>query len=142
MLKRYAESVDTSDPFTLGMLLHIYTDYLWDKSAIQEHMAAYKGDEWFLDYRKEINLASSYLFHHSDKIRKLWETAAGCDISSLPTNTFVLIDDLPGFLLRNHSWHIENDVGPSEFFSPEYVENFCKDAASSFKMFLQDVKEK
>ncbi len=127
-----------SDPFRLGALMHLYTDLLWDNGPMEEHKKNYRGDAWFLDYRHEISLASSYMFHRFDWAPGLWEQIALC-----PESAYSSLSDYPpkkikGYLDYNKMWLETHEEGPSPAFPPDYVEEFCREAARSFREFLDN----
>ena len=97
---------------------------------------AYVGDNWFPDYRREISLASCYMYHHFDWAPALWDEMLAC-----PEEYYSSLDDYPaksirGYLEYNHMWMDTHDEGPSPAFPPDTVEDFCRQAAESFCRFI------
>ena len=139
-LMRLAGDWGTGDPFRLGALLHLYTDYLWDEGPQTAHKNAYIGETWFTDYRKEISLASCHMFHRFDWAPALWEQMLAC-----PRETISSLADYPpekimDYIEYNRNWLRDHDTGSSPAFPPEMIDVFCRDAARSFEAFLLKAK--
>ena len=63
-LRQLGEKLPKGDSFSLGWLLHLYTDLCWDDSAIAAFRRDWAGeDDWFPAYRRESHKASFGLYH-------------------------------------------------------------------------------
>ena len=125
------------DEFRVGTLLHLYTDYLWDIGPMETHKQSYKGDTWFTDYRREISLASCYMYHRFDWAPGLWKEMNDC-----PEEKYSSLEDYPPKKIKsyfdyNYLWLETHDEGPSPAFPPELCDRFCHEAAESFKEFFE-----
>ena len=135
------DSMDLTDEYQLGALLHLYADMCWDEGPQKGYKDAYpevSGNDWFKPYRYEISLASAHIFHRSEWGEPLWREMLEC-----PDERFDSLSDFPcesvrGYLTRNYKWHFENDIGPSPAFPPDVVERFCRETAESFTEFLKN----
>ena len=72
-LRDLALSISGENPFSEGVLLHLYLDLRWDIEAYQNFAVAYTGEDWFRAYRNEIALASAWLFHHATWSMEVWQ---------------------------------------------------------------------
>jgi len=59
-LVAFGQTLAIAKPFDLGVLFHFYLDYLWDNGPQKAHRKRYTGENWFLDYRKELARAGSH----------------------------------------------------------------------------------
>lgn len=126
------------DEYRLGALLHLYADLCWDEGPQTEHHLRYSGEDWFHDYRNEISLASSFIYHNEPWGKKLWRDMLASDIGSYCTSLQgYTADDIRGYLERNGKWHDDNVIGPSPEFPPEAVNGFCRSCAQSFITFFK-----
>lgn len=72
-LMRFAQTLELSDPFQKGVLLHLFLDLHWDRVGYEPYRLALEGEEgWFLQYRQEIFLASAYLYHNTPWAKELF----------------------------------------------------------------------
>lgn len=126
------------DEYRLGALLHLWADLCWDEGPQSEHHNTYVGEDWFHDYRNEISLASSYIYHSEPWGKPMWQNMLASNLErdcvSLDAYT---ADDIRGYLERNGKWHDENVIGPSPAFPPEAVEKFCRECVDSFLKFYE-----
>ena len=130
--------MNLSDDFSQGILLHLYLDYWWDFYALRSYIENFKDNNWFQPYRNEIGLASAWLFHHTDWGTKVWDEMTECPMSAYENGHGIVKQDVANFINRNNKWHIENDIGPSTAFTPDYVEEFTSKVAINFKNWLQE----
>ena len=137
-LRAYADSLDMTDVFYQGVLLHLYLDCLWDDTALREFKNLHENDpaKWFRPYRDEISAASEWLYHHTAWSRMLWRRMLAYNISLCPPVRYVSNEDLCDYLRRNFQWHEENARGPSAVFSPEYIESFIVSSVHGFTHWL------
>lgn len=132
-----AASWDMNDPFQLGTLLHLYTDWLWDVGPQERHRLSYTGETWFTDYRHEISLASCFMYHHAEWAPALFDEMDVCPetkISSLPDYP---PEKITSYVLYTHDWVANHETPSSDFFTPAVIDDFCRDAAGKFKDFLK-----
>ena len=122
-----------------GVLLHLYFDWRWDTTLRQTFIDAI-GDEWFVPYRHEIALSSSYAFHHTDWAIPMWDavsTVSPRDYGRTPGATPEEVRDL---ILRNYTWHRENHLGPSDYFTPERIESCTDEVAREYTAWRRTIE--
>lgn len=138
-LREYADSLNMTDVFYQGVLLHLYLDYKWDTTALREFKALHENDpaKWFQPYRNEISIVSEWLYHHTAWSRVVWRQMLAYDVSLCPPVLFVSNEDIRDYLRRNFQWHEKNVRGPSEVYSPEYVETFITSSVEEFTHWLE-----
>lgn len=134
-----ANAYDMNDDFISGVMLHLYLDYLWDADQQRKFIASYQGENWFIDYRKEIAIVSSWLYHNISWSNKLWSAMADYSGSLDGSICEVSSSDIEGLIIRNHRWHEENDLGPSSIYTPDFLEAFTDSAVRDYKMWLQSL---
>ncbi len=129
-----------TDDFAEGVLLHLYTDWKWDIIARDKFIKETDGD-WFQKYRNEIRLASSYLFHHTDWAKCRWNQIELFHESGYGKIPGATAQELKAFITRNHKWHIENNIGPSTFFTPMFIDKFINELAEEYPKWkiLQEI---
>jgi len=135
-LAEIARETDPRDDFAEGVLLHLYADWLWDKEQLERYWASLggrpEGGEWVPAYRREISLASGWIYRHSPWARPLWEA-----LLAIPREQYGPLpgmdgDDIRAYLTRNFKWHEEHKGPPSAFYPPEEAEAFVVGAAEGY----------
>ena len=54
-LMRFAETLDLSDPFQKGVLMHLFLDLHWDREGYDKYRAEHEHEDgWFFRYRRII----------------------------------------------------------------------------------------
>lgn len=134
-LHRFAETLDLSDPFSRGVLLHLFLDLHWDREGYEVYRSRHEQEAgWFTRYRREIFLAGAYLYHHT----------AGADALFLEMNrTFldpaavypcgITRDGLQAFLARTWYSMLDARLACSAAFPPAFVNQFTAFVCSEFK---------
>jgi hypothetical protein len=131
-----AQTMDLNNDLNKGILLHLIADYYWDTGAMQNFIENWKDGSWFLPYRQEIALAGAWLFHHKDWSKKVWNEMLEYPISNCKDKHGIITGDLNAFINRSYKWHSESDIGPSQYFTPDFVEEFTSRVALDFKEWL------
>ena len=131
-LRKLEKAIPEDDDYANGVLFHLFCDYIWDNTALKNYKEAF-GDGWYYPYRDQIYLAGSYIYHNDKRIAELWDLANDCPPDSYADSAYKVEADVPELISFHRNWHMENDIGPSVAFSPEYVENFAEFAVESFK---------
>lgn len=119
-----------------GYLWHFFLDREWDEGPQKEHKKYYVGENWFLDYRKEIGLAGSYIANHSDFVIPLWKRLIKFKDCKFPESIGFPEDYIKDFIESNYKWHTTESIGPSKVFTPEITKDFIEKAIMDFKAFL------
>lgn len=138
-LTNLAKSLDSGNDFIKGILMHLFLDYQWDESPLKNHRESFSDNSWFPSYRKEIGLASAYMFHHTNWGEELWN-----EMMNYPKERYSIYSEFPctgihDFINRNGKWHKETECEPSRVFTPEYIETFTSEAAAEFKKWLKSL---
>lgn len=131
-LAELARKTDKENVFDEGVLLHLFLDRWWDEKSFCCFTDFYKGEDWFAVYRKEIALASSYIFHNNDWSDAVWQEILSCPKEKYGRAPAVSNDELEYFLNRNYKWHKENNIGPSAVYPPVFVEDFINEAVVGY----------
>ena len=130
--------LDLSDSYSLGWLLHLFTDLKWDTSFLADYRAAHEGEEnWFRGYHKELHSAGYALYHRYDWAEKACADILAVDLSTLPTSLPgdpAQIEEFRTILMeqtRKSDPAIHSDVFPAEI-----VEHFAMDTAAGFRNWM------
>jgi len=125
---------NTSGDFAEGLLLHLYVDWKWDTTIMQKYINE-TGQGWFAQYRNELSLAASYLFHHTDWAKKILGDMDTLDTACYGNTPGVSVTDVKNWVSRGNKWHNENNIGPSSVFTPDLVENFASLVAEEYNIW-------
>ena len=133
-LTALAGKTSPDDAFLEGALLHLFTDWLWDEQSFVPYKAAHEtvNPDWFLAYRKEISLASIWIFHHSDWAMPAYERMLAVPLSCYGHPEGIPPEAARAYIERNFNFHAQNNTAPSSVFTQEYVEGFTGAAAKEY----------
>ncbi len=132
-LNELANTINWENEFEIGVLFHLFLDYHWDKGPIQDFKDHYKGDNWFLDYRKEIGKIAVWHYHKEPWSNKVWNKMREYTLPVEETICEIRRDELSLFLIKHHSRYIETKPIVAEFFPPEMVDKFIEGVINEFK---------
>ena len=131
--------LDLRDSYSLGWLLHLYTDLKWDDSFFARYRAAHEQEEnWFRGYHRELHSAGYALYHRYSWADKACSDILGVDLTSLPP-------DLPGdpaqmeefrTILMEKTRESDPDIH-SDVFPAETVERFASETAEGFRRWME-----
>ncbi|MBR3554874.1 MAG: hypothetical protein IKN89_03075 [Oscillospiraceae bacterium] len=138
-LSALREKLDTADSYSLGWLLHLFTDMKWDTSFLADYRAAHEGEEnWFRGYHKELHSAGYALYHRYGWADKACSDILAVDLSALPPS-------LPGdpaqieefrSILMEKTRESAPDIH-SDAFPVETVERFAAETAAAFRAWME-----
>lgn len=134
-LHHFAQTLNLSDPFQKGILMHLFLDLHWDRDGYDVYRAVHEKEEgWFTRYRREIFLASAYLYHHTDYAKQLF---FDMNRTFLPVGAPVICGITRGGLQRfvAGTWYLLLDAreARSEAFPPAFVEQFTDFVCAEFQ---------
>ncbi len=129
-LHRFAETLDLSDPFSRGVLLHLFLDLHWDREGYEAYRRGHETEDgWFTRYRREIFLAGAYLYHHTAGADRLFLEMSRTFLpletqreNKLPCG--ITRSGLQPFLARTWYSMLDAREAYSEAFPPPFVEQF------------------
>lgn len=138
-LLKMARSIDLSDKFAYGAVFHLFADYTWDTGPQQAHRLSYSGDNWFMDYRREISSVGYKISRAYEWGLRIWE-----EMVKLPNETFLSVSDYPpcevhDFLVRGRDSTAAEKVYTESFFTLEDTENYARDTVCRFCEFMKEV---
>ena len=138
-LSEYARSLDLNDPYQLGVILHLYTDMLWDFGPMKEHKESYCGEDWFHDYRRQIRLIGTEMYKRFEWSKQLWQ-----DMSTAPVSLYSALDCFPGEKIKdyvrfNRDRDRSGEIGQSPDFPHDKMVEFCHDTVSSFRAWIEKI---
>lgn len=130
---------ETKGNFAEGILFHLYLDWKWD-TIIRPKFIEKTGADWFVPYRKELSLAGSYSFHHTEWAKQVWNDMDAIDIHAYDATPCASVEDVIDFVSRNNKWHHENITEQSPAFPPELIEDFLTCIATEFVEWIAKIK--
>jgi len=137
-----ARHIDSRDDFAEGVLLHMYADWRWDAGQLERYWDSLGGrpddGDWVPAYRREISLASAWIYHHSPWARPLWE-----ELLAIPQDQYASLPgmdktDIRAYLTRNFRWHEEHDGPSSAFYPPEEAKAFVLAIAQGYRTWREN----
>ena len=137
-LTELADTMDLRDDYNRGILFHLFLDYKWDIDTREEFIKSYEGFTWFEPYRHEIALSGAWLYRHTDWSERVWKELMSYPLVNLKSDEYDK-NELERFIARNYSWHKDNDIGPSLYFTPEIIEEFTSRVAVEFNDWLEEI---
>lgn len=142
-LKELALSLDLDYPFHMGVMLHFFADYYWDKGPQADYIKAYVSDDpnaWFIPYRKEIAHSSSFLYHKYNWGPQIWDRILNYDYTPKDCICGITAPETKAFFLRNKKWHEENNFYESEFFNYNLINEFTDKVIFDFAKWIKTIK--
>ena len=139
-LRALRERLDRSDSYSLGWLLHLFTDLKWDTTFLADYRAAHEGEEnWFRGYHKELHSAGYALYHRYDWAEKACADILAVDLSTLPPSLPgdpAQIEEFRTILMEKTR---ESDPAiHSDAFPAEIVERFSMETAAAFRAWMEE----
>lgn len=138
-LVKFAMLNDLKDDFIKGIVFHLFCDYYWDIGPMTIFTKQYSGSNWFYDYRAEISIAGSWLFHNMPWAPSLWNEMCNYDIPFEQSVCCITRENLRAFLTRNRSWHTKTIFEPSNIFTPEILEEYSVSTAEKFIPWFDEI---
>ena len=138
-LRAMARRLDMSDPYQYGAVYHLFADYTWDTGPQAAHRAAYRGENWFVDYRFAINECGREIYRRYYWAKGLWEDMAALDESEYAAIPEYPAHEIKRFILRGQARSVELITKPSEFFTPELVDAYCAETAARFREYEKTI---
>ncbi len=141
-LEALRDRLDLRDSYSLGWLLHLYTDLRWDGSFLADYRAAHEEEEdWFRGYHRELHSAGYALYHRYGWAEKVCGDILAVDLRTLPSS-------LPGDPAQMEEFRTilmaktrESDPAVhSDVFPAETVERFAADTAEGFRRWMEGAK--
>ena len=134
------KKLDLGDSYSLGWLLHLYTDLRWDDSYLKAYREAHESEgEWFPGYHKELHSAGYALYHRYDWAEAACAAALRVDLHTLPPALPGTPEQIELFrsILMEKTRESDPDIR-SEAFPVEAVERFAADTAAAFRRWMEE----
>ena len=131
--------LDLTDSYSLGWLLHLFTDLKWDESYLADYRAAHEGEEnWFRGYHRELHAAGYALYHRYDWAEKACAGILAVDLATLPPSLPGDAEQIETFrtILMEKTRESEADIH-SDVFPAETVEQFAAETAAAFRAWME-----
>lgn len=138
-LIEYAHTLMLCDPYQLGVLLHLYTDMLWDFGPMKKHRESYKGDDWFHDYRRQIRLIGTEMYKRFEWSKQMWSDMAEAPTYLYNTLTSFPSDKIKDYITFNKNRDRSDENGESPDFPHELMVEFCRNTVNSFKDWITKI---
>jgi len=131
--------LDTRDSYSLGWLLHLYTDLQWDTGFLADYRAAHETDpDWFRGYHKELHSAGYELYHRYDWAEPVCAAILAVDLDTLPPSLPGDKEQIERFrsILMEKTRESDPQIH-SDAFPAEAVERFAWDTANAFRLWME-----
>lgn len=139
-LRALARTYDwINDEYLLGIIYHLFADFTWDIGPQKIHREKYTGDNWFIDYRREINEVGRQIYARHDWSKGLWDAMAELDPSLYASEKEYPPENIRAFILRNREKAALPCENPSKIFTPEAVDAYAAETAERFSKFMRTV---
>ncbi len=138
-LKELADRINWEDEFELGVLFHLFLDYHWDIGPIQKHREQYTGENWFLDYRKDIGIIAVWHYHNEPWSQMVWNSMREYRLPMEETICEIRRDELVAFIAKHHNRYMDTEPIRSIVFPPEMVEKFTNQVVMEFKKWCEKI---
>lgn len=138
-LNELRKTVDERDSFSLGWLLHLFTDLRWDDTHFSQYRAAHEQDpDWFRGYHKELHAAGYALYHRCDWAEPENAAILAVDLATLPDTLPVNAEGIELFrsILIEKTRESEPDIH-SDVFTFELTERFASETAAAFRQWME-----
>ncbi|MDR1733491.1 MAG: hypothetical protein LBR73_01205 [Oscillospiraceae bacterium] len=136
-LRAIAKKTDPKDDFAEGVLIHLFTDLLWDRECLQAYWDAMGGrppdSAWVKPYRREIHLAGAWLYHRDRWLRQICRKIRRTRLSKLPTLQSITLADAKAYIKRNTNPASQPIGPPSAAFPPETVDTFIEETVKAYR---------
>ena len=127
-LNEFASKADNN--YLKGFLLHLYADWKWETAL----------DGIIPKYHDELGLMSAYAFHNTEWAYELLERMELWDGCGFIETEFITIENIYSYIQRIRKWHINNKIGPSSLFPPEFIKKFADETADEFNKWLLNLE--
>lgn len=126
-----AMATNPDDAFREGALLHLYLDWRWDSSPLQEYIKSH-GESWHPSYFNEIGDLSAWLFHHTDWADEAWRNMIAYDASLYGAMEAASSEEILNLLKLVDNWHRSVPDANPEYFRPEFIDEFTTGVAQDY----------
>jgi len=138
-LRQMARSLDLQNPYLYGAVYHLFADYTWDNGPQKLHKKLYKGDNWFPDYRFDINECGREIY-----LRYSWSQSLFDEMKALDESEYSFLPEYPTDAIRRIILKTEERskmplTKKSEIFTPEVVDDYARETAERFMEFARTV---
>lgn len=139
-LRALALSYDwRNDEYLFGIIFHLFADYTWDTGPQRLHRELYRGDDWFHDYRREINEAGRSIYARYTWSSALWDDMARLDPSFYSGAPEYPPAEIKRFILHGKERAAVPCSSPSDIFTPDAVDSYASDTAARFTEFMKSI---
>lgn len=128
-----AHATDSNDLFAEGMLLHLFVDWKWDESLLQQFKASCDSDRWYLPYRTEMGLLSARLYHDNFWSADVWGKMLACDIAKYNQTQNISNENIVATLKRANNYHVSNPLAKPGFYSVGVVNEFVVGVVEEYR---------
>lgn len=139
-LAELGRRLDLNEPFSLGWLLHLYTDLRWDEGHLARYRAAHEqAPDWFRGYHRELHGAGYALYHAHDWAEPWMAEMEALPLTALPS--VLEIDPAALAFFRQVLFEKTRESDPhieSAAFPPALTERFALETAAAFRRWRQE----
>ncbi|MCL2446585.1 MAG: hypothetical protein FWD06_07455 [Oscillospiraceae bacterium] len=130
-LAKLAHATDPADDFAEGILVHLFTDWLWDTTHMMHYREHDPSDDWWRRYQAHTGEASSHIYYTEPWAQPLWQAMLAVPQENYGTIAGITPQDITN-LMQGEMRRVQRVRGPSAFFFPQLVEAFIAQAAQDY----------
>ena len=139
-LIKLAQATDPADDFAEGVLVHLFTDWLWDTTHQANYRQLDDEPDWWLRYQAHTGEASSHIYFTEPWAQPLWQAMLAVPQEIYGTLEGITPQDITN-LMQGEMRRVQRVRGPSALYTPAVVEKFIADAAEKYIVWRQDKGE-
>jgi len=130
-LAKLAAAIKPTDDFAEGVLVHLFTDWLWDTTHQVRYRQHDQSDDWWRHYQAHTGEASSHIYYTQPWAQPLWQAMLALPQESFGTLPGIAPQDITN-LMQGEMRRVQRVRGPSAFFPPKMVDEFIAQAAQDY----------
>jgi len=130
-LVKLARATDPTDDFAEGVLVHLFTDWLWDTTQLTRYRQHDQSDDWWRSYQSHTGEASSHIYYTEPWAQPLWQAMLAVPQGEFGSIAGIAPQDITN-LMQGEMRRVQRVRGPSTFFPPELVADFVAHAAQAY----------
>lgn len=135
-LAKLARATGPADDFAEGVLVHLYTDWLWDTTHLARYREHDQSEDWWKQYQTQTGEASSHIYYTEPWAQPLWQA-----MLAVPQQSFGNFADITPQaitnLMQGEMRRVQRVRGPSDFFPPQLVDEFITQAAQEYRRWRE-----
>lgn len=131
-IENLESSLDKNSPYAKGYIMHLFLDLHWDRDCMQPFIEKYTSYEWVVPYRREISIASAYLFHNHKALKEIWKDMVNYKNPIYQNIQGVKYEEVKEYYESNYKWYMKYNTGQSKVYPNDFVEEYTDKIAEKY----------